>query len=187
MGDVRSRAEEHHHAVFLPLASLYYRPRECWILGVHQRMRKAHFGPIDGTTPCGLDDGEQVMVFRVEDDALGGDLLLRTRSEMASTWPRRPVSGGCRLESNLQGLECGGHGASAIRGDVGGWREGGDDAAMRQTRVRSGRCTARSGDKKADSTASGDGSRIGARLTARVRRMGKGWWLASASLATWEE
>ena len=150
-------------------------------------MRKAHFGPIDRATAGALDDGEQVMVFRVEDDALGGNLVSRTRSEMAPTWPRGPVSSVCRLRSHLQGLECGGHGASAIRGDLGGWREGWDDAAMRQARVGSGRSTARSGDKTADSTSSGDGSRIGARLTARMRRMGKGLWLASASLATWEE
>ena len=170
--DVRSGAEEHHHAVFFPSAFLHCPPRVYWVLSIHQRMRKAHFGAIDGTAAGGLDDGQQVMIFRVQDDALGGNLLSRTRSEMAPAWPRGPVASDCRLKSHLQGLECGGHGASAIRGDVGGWRERWDDAAMRQARVGSGRCTARSGDKTAVSTSSGDGSSIGARLTARMRRMG---------------
>ena len=49
-------------------------------------MRKAHFGAIDGTAAGGLDDGQPVMVFRVEDDALGGNLLSRTRSEMPPAW-----------------------------------------------------------------------------------------------------
>jgi hypothetical protein len=37
-------------------------------------MRKPHFRAVDGAIAGGLDDGQQVVVFRVEDDALGGNL-----------------------------------------------------------------------------------------------------------------
>lgn len=37
-------------------------------------MWKADFGAIDGTVPCALDDGEEVMIFGIEDDALDGGL-----------------------------------------------------------------------------------------------------------------
>jgi hypothetical protein len=37
-------------------------------------MRKAHFGAIDGAIARALDDGEDVMVSWIENDALGGGL-----------------------------------------------------------------------------------------------------------------
>jgi hypothetical protein len=37
-------------------------------------MRKPHFGAVDGAIAGALDDGQQAMVFRIKDDALGGGL-----------------------------------------------------------------------------------------------------------------
>jgi hypothetical protein len=44
-------------------------------------MRKPHFGAVDGAIAGALDDGQQAVVSRVEDDALGGSLG-RDASEM---------------------------------------------------------------------------------------------------------
>jgi len=41
---------------------------------IHECMRKPHFGTVDGAIARALDDGQQVMIFGVEDDALGGSL-----------------------------------------------------------------------------------------------------------------
>jgi hypothetical protein len=38
-------------------------------------MRKAHFGAVYGAIARALEDSEDVMVLRVEDDALGGSLI----------------------------------------------------------------------------------------------------------------
>jgi hypothetical protein len=57
-------------------------------------MRKPHFGAVDGAISCALDDGEQVVIFGIEDDALSGSLR-RARSErvspMSSIASRRPL------------------------------------------------------------------------------------------------
>ncbi len=45
---------------------------------IHERVREAHFGSIDGAISGGLDDSEQVVIFRVEDDALGSGLRRKT-------------------------------------------------------------------------------------------------------------
>ena len=52
---------------------------ECVCRGIiiHERVRKAHFGAVDGAIAGALEDGEEAMVLGVEDDALGGGLGLR--------------------------------------------------------------------------------------------------------------
>lgn len=57
---------------------------------IHERMRKPHFGAVDCAIAGALDDGKHVMVFRVEDDALGGSLC-RGVSEMGSAWCSSPA------------------------------------------------------------------------------------------------
>jgi len=37
-------------------------------------MRQAHFRAVDSAIAGGLDDGEDIVVFRIEDDFLGGRL-----------------------------------------------------------------------------------------------------------------
>lgn len=39
-------------------------------------MREPHFGAVDGAIARALEHGQEVMVFRVEDDALGGGLFV---------------------------------------------------------------------------------------------------------------
>lgn len=83
-GDVRSRAEEHDHAVLhCPSASTSIIHGQC--PSIHQRMRKPHFGAVDGAITGALDDGEQIVVFRIEDDALGGGLCARSVRTSFST------------------------------------------------------------------------------------------------------
>ena len=56
-------------------------------------MGKADFGAIDGAIASGLEDGEEVMVARIEDDALNGRLCKVRRSIVVSldldllVWP----------------------------------------------------------------------------------------------------
>lgn len=42
--------------------------------GIHQRMRKPHFGSVDGAISRGFQDGEVICVFGIEDNALEGCL-----------------------------------------------------------------------------------------------------------------
>ena len=102
-------------------------------------MRKPHFGTIDGAIARALEDGEQVVVFRVEDDALGGSLDSRGQklSPFDSLRPNRTL----RLSSAAADM------VPRQFGDAGGL----DGRAM----VRLGGCTARDGGETPDSTASG--------------------------------
>ena len=170
--DVRSGAEEHHHAVFFPSAFLHCPPRVYWVLSVHQRMRKAHFGAIDGTAAGGLDDGQPVMIFRVEDDALGGNLLSRTRSEMPPAWLEGLLT--ATVDSNRtfrvsSAADMVPRQFGVMSGD--GGKGGTMQRCDRRASVRVGARRAR-GTKRRFLPHRGTGSSIGARLTARMRRMG---------------
>lgn len=72
--DVRSGTEKHDHAALFPLAqpSLYLTGRRTPF--VHEGVRKPHFGTVYGAIAGALDDGQEVMVFRIENDAFGGSL-----------------------------------------------------------------------------------------------------------------
>lgn len=52
-------------------------------------MWEAHFGAVDGAVAGAFDDGEEVMVARVEDDALDGGLLCA--GNIPSSQPLRDV------------------------------------------------------------------------------------------------
>lgn len=41
---------------------------------IHQRVREAHFGSVNGTIASALDDGKEVMILGIEDNALDGSL-----------------------------------------------------------------------------------------------------------------
>lgn len=58
-------------------------------------MRKAHFGAVDGAVAGAFDDGEEVMVTRIEDDALDGGLLCA--ENIRSSQPLRGTKTGRRL------------------------------------------------------------------------------------------
>lgn len=72
VGNARSGSEEQYHAVCcapsvsVSLAGI--------AVCIHQRVRKANFGSVDGAIAGGLCDSEDVVVLGVEDDALGGGL-----------------------------------------------------------------------------------------------------------------
>jgi len=55
----------------------------CPGLSIHERVRKAHFGAVDGAIAGALEDGKQAMVLGVEDDALGGGLVSRQGQKRA--------------------------------------------------------------------------------------------------------
>lgn len=55
------------------MSAMSSRQKGCRI-SIHQRMRKPHFGAVDGAIASAFEDGEDVVVFRVEDDALGRGL-----------------------------------------------------------------------------------------------------------------
>ncbi len=117
-------------------------------------MRKAHFRAVDGAAAGALDDGQQVMVFGVEDDALGGDLC-RKQSAMTPEWPLRAVAGDCRAKSHLESFECGGHDdASAIRR----WADAEDGRAFGSGAVHGTLGEGKGESKTPDSTSSGDGT-----------------------------
>ena len=94
---------------------------------VHERVRKAHFGAVDSAIARALDDGEDVMVFGVENDALDRGLV-ESRAwlvSIARAWwymPRRPSAVVVWLCAHLEDLESGGHDASAIGTMVASWR-----------------------------------------------------------------
>jgi hypothetical protein len=86
---------------------------------IHKRVRKPHFGAVDGAIAGSLDDGQQVVVFRVEDDALGGSLC-RTRSECLVSTQSPPVRSYRERKSHLEAFERARHDASAIAAEGGG-------------------------------------------------------------------
>ena len=91
-GDLRSRPEQKDHARFDPaaLATVSSFPSyrsslsRQWArnLGnheacsLHKRMRKAHFGSVYRAIAGSLDDAQEILVSRVEDDALNGGLRM---------------------------------------------------------------------------------------------------------------
>lgn len=78
-------------------------------VAIHERVRKPHFGAIDGAIARALDDGQEIMVSRVEDDALDGGLC-RNLSELCF----RLLPARIHLDnSHLQCLQCPRHCASA--------------------------------------------------------------------------
>jgi hypothetical protein len=59
-------------------------------------MREAHFRAVDGAIARGLDDTEEIVVFRIEDDPLGDRLyrklleIVPDRSAPLSVWTAVP-------------------------------------------------------------------------------------------------
>lgn len=76
-------------------------------------MWKPHFGPVDGAIAGALDDGQDIVVSRIEDDALGGGLC-RNLSELGFSMVRARSR---EVGSHLEALERARHGASAILGE----------------------------------------------------------------------
>lgn len=84
--NARSRSEKQYHAVLCP--SVFGSPTDNMV-GIHKRMWKSHFRSVDGAIAGGFCDSEDVVVFGVEDDALGSGLC-REQSAMASNASLRP-------------------------------------------------------------------------------------------------
>jgi hypothetical protein len=64
----------HYSTPYQSLVGLFV-SSSCRELGsIHKRMRKPHFAPVDGAVARRLKDGQDIVVLRVEDDALGGGL-----------------------------------------------------------------------------------------------------------------
>lgn len=63
-------------------------------------MRKPHFGPVDGAIASAFDDGQEIVVFRVEDDALGGGLRRQLLGLVLVCVPRTSAISGRTLRAS---------------------------------------------------------------------------------------
>ena len=96
-GHVRSGAEEEDHAA--RPESVGNREHQGRTLGaeccsVHQGVREADFGTVDGAVARGLDDGEEVCISRIEHDVIQR-LLYFPRISVCSLLPKSALACVC--------------------------------------------------------------------------------------------
>ena len=90
-------------------------------MSLHERVREADLGPVDGAVARAFDDAEHIVVFRVEDYALGcGLALIKSALLLLSSLRDPSAARGVSSGADLEALQRGGHDASAMRRRRGG-------------------------------------------------------------------